>query len=112
MTGGEALQPPANKTDNPDAGPNALALLRELSKYVEQAFDRLDLDGDGFLSKEELDEALLAEGLSAREKGYLEFLKVRVDEITARQSEILPGNFDGISRAELTSYFHGLGIKI
>ncbi|MBK7838680.1 MAG: hypothetical protein IPP97_06115 [Candidatus Obscuribacter sp.] len=106
------MQTPVNKTDNPDAGPNALALLRELSKYVEQAFDRLDLDGDGFLSKDELEEALLVEGLSPKEKGYLEFLKVRVDEITAKQRDILPGNFDGISRAELTSYFHGLGIKI
>ncbi|MBS1992592.1 MAG: hypothetical protein JSS83_18870 [Cyanobacteria bacterium SZAS LIN-3] len=64
------------------------------------SFQKLDKNGDGFLSRSELQEALAAPGLTARDAASLNFLLVRLGEIGSGDE-----TDKRISREDLNHYF-------
>ena len=85
--------------------PKADRLLKDVKEFIFQNFDRLDLNGDGFLSKEELETAIAKSGTTMREAAFLNFLLVRIREIGACYQEEWAEKPDCISRMDLQEYF-------
>jgi hypothetical protein len=88
--------------------PKADQLLKDVHDFICQNFDRLDLNGDGFLSKEELETALAKPGTTIREAAFLNFLLVRIREIGACYQEEWAEKPDCISKLDLEEYFSSL----
>lgn len=77
--------------------------LQAIKNFAYIAFDKIDKDGNGFLSQVEL-EALLASGeLGKREQSFLTFLLDNHDQIAEATDE--GEHADGISRYDLEAYF-------
>ncbi len=89
-------------------------LLEEIQLFAQGTFDRLDLDGNGFISAHELDLAMTSADLSLREKNFIRFLLVNIDTIGRAIDDhdgISPCGISrndiiaGISRPDLVEYF-------
>ncbi|MBU6452536.1 MAG: hypothetical protein KGS72_12195 [Cyanobacteria bacterium REEB67] len=92
-------------------------LLAEIQQFGLTTFDRLDVNGDGFISAAELERALQLNELNWREKNYVRFLLTNAETIgrafddndgvspcgISRHDLIL-----GISRNDLIEYFSKL----
>ncbi|MBP9089464.1 hypothetical protein KBI23_00445 [bacterium] len=95
-------------------------LLTEVQEFALLTFDRLDSDGNGFISKAELEEAKTKFKLSGRELSYVRFLCTNVSKISAAHddhdgpSPIGISRKDlvvGISRLDLIKFFGGMSRK-
>lgn len=76
--------------------------LGQIKEFAYAAFDRLDLDGNGYMSQAELEEALKASNIGEKEKSFLSFLLDNHDQIAEANED---AGSDGISRSDLESYF-------
>lgn len=92
-------------------------LLTEVQEFALSTFDRLDCNGDGFLSKDELEEAKTKYNLSGRELSYVRFLCTNISKISAAfdDHDPVPAGISrndilvGISRNDLIKFFNGMG---
>lgn len=88
-------------------------LLDEVRCFALVTFDSLDLDGNGFISKKELELALASNHLKQREKNYVRFLLRNIHTISRAHDDndginpcgISRKDLLGISRPDVTSYF-------
>jgi len=78
--------------------------LNAIKEYAYLAFDHLDKNGNGFLEREELT-AVLETNISNREKSFITFLLNNQENIAEMVQEAGGGPSEGISRADLESYF-------
>ncbi|MDP3510698.1 MAG: hypothetical protein Q8T09_22215 [Candidatus Melainabacteria bacterium] len=101
-------------------GIDVARLLSEVQEFALKTFDRLDSDGNGFISMQELEEAKAKFKLSGRELSYVRFLCANVKKISAAhddhdgQPPIGISRNDimvGISRLDLIKFFGGMGKK-
>ncbi len=81
--------------------------LNDIRNFAYQSFDRLDLDGNGFVSRSELLNILESGQLDNREKSFVMFLLNNQDQIQTMDDE---GGAEadlekGISRTDIEVYF-------
>lgn len=90
------------------------SLLYEIKNFALQTFDKLDVDGNGFLSADELARVVNLPHLSKRENSYIRFLLTNIDKISLAYNDgdgISPCGISrndlyiGISRNDLVSFF-------
>lgn len=87
-------------------GTNMSLQLQQIKDFAYGAFDKLDEDGNGFLSKAELESAIKGNTLlPARERAFLVFLLENHDQIAESHEDGSSVHADGISRPDLESYF-------
>lgn len=87
--------------------------LNEVKSFAYECFDQIDTDGDGFLSRAELDNALKSDLWKWREKSFICFLLRRIDDISESYDEEWDcAKHDGISRADIQEYFKIIRTKI
>ncbi len=77
--------------------------LKAVKDFAYSSFDKLDKDGNGFLSRKELELALAAD-LQNTEKKFLEFLLDNHEQICEACDDGRV-SADGISRQDLEFYF-------
>ena len=77
--------------------------LEAIKLFAYKAFDKLDRDGNGFISDDELETALQSGDLLPRERNFLTFLQENHDQIADAFNENTIS--DGISRQDLEAYF-------
>ncbi len=85
-----------------------LTVISHLRRFVEEEFEDLDQNQDGFLSREELLKALFDPGRSTRELSFINFLINRLREISLAFEEEGDGKIDCISRLDVQHYFDNL----
>ena len=85
--------------------------IRQIRDYARLAFDKLDLDSNGFIERQELFTFLASDKVSSREKSFITFLLNNQQAIADMTAESTPGPRSGISRSDLESYF-GLIINL
>ena len=99
-------------------GVDVARLLVEVQEFALTTFDRLDSNGNGFISKEELENAKIKYKLSGRELSYVRFLCTNISKISAAfdDHEVPPHSsisrndiIYGISRRDLLKFFGGMG---
>ena len=95
---GEEPEIPSAKASDPV--PN----IKAIRDYAYWAFDHLDKNGNGFLERDEL-EAVLNSQITQKEKSFITFLLNNQENIADMVQEAGGGPSDGISRADLESYF-------
>ncbi len=79
-------------------------LMAEVRNFALMAFDQLNSDQNGFLSREELARFLEQEDLTSYQRGCAKFLLTNIRKISRNgDSEV-----DGISREEIADYFAGM----
>lgn len=76
--------------------------MQQIKTFAYASFDRLDQNNNGFLSQEELENALKEPSIPEKEKAFLKFLLENHQQIADAANEDSP---DGISRQDLESYF-------
>jgi hypothetical protein len=87
--------------------------IQEVKVFAYESFDRLDKNGDGFITKEELVEALNSDCWDWREKSYICFLLRRISDIQeAYEEEWECKKIDGVSRVDIQEYFKLIRNKI
>jgi hypothetical protein len=87
--------------------------LDEVKTFAYQCFDQLDRDGNGFLSKAELTEAINDDRWKWREKSFICFLLRRITDISESYDEEWDcKDAEGISRSDIQEYFHVICKKI
>lgn len=87
--------------------------LDEVKTFAYECFDLLDKDGDGFLTKGELNEAMTSDRFKWREKSFLCFMLRRIDDISESYDEEWDcKKGEGISRADIQEYFKMLRKRI
>ncbi len=79
--------------------------IKQIRDYARLAFDRLDLDKNGFIERSELFTFLQSDKVSSREKSFITFLLNNQEAIAEMVSEEKAGPESGISRDDLESYF-------
>jgi hypothetical protein len=85
--------------------PRARGAILEFRDYLYSHFDELDLDKDGFLSREELLTALYEPQRSMRAVSCLNFLLERIREIADSYHEAGGNRPDAISKMDVKEYF-------
>jgi Ca2+-binding EF-hand superfamily protein len=85
--------------------PQTEKVILQFQEFVESQFAQLDLDHDGFLSREELWTALYDGNRSTRELAFLSFLLERIHEIALCYQDEGGDKPDCISRRDLQEYF-------
>lgn len=90
------------------------SLLCEIKTFALQTFDKLDVDGNGFLSADELARVVNLPNLSKRENSYIRFLLTNINKISLAYDDgdgISPCGISrndiyiGISRNDLVAFF-------
>lgn len=95
----------------PDGGGiNVKDSLEEIKEFAYKTFDQIDLDGDGFLSRQELNAAFSDTITGWREKSFLLFLIRRVEDISNAYDEEWAPKGNGFSRVDLQEYFEQLEV--
>lgn len=85
----------------PLKGPDDLNHLEDLRRYADKHFDKIDADGDGYMSSDEMDKYLEDKNLTGEDRKAVEILKKRQDGIeTLSNDECGPEN-DGITKKDL-----------
>lgn len=79
--------------------------FKEIRDYARLAFDKLDLDKNGFIDRSELFAHLSSGKLAERERSFIIFLLNNQQAISDMTREEAPGAMSSISRADLESYF-------
>ncbi len=77
--------------------------FEDIKKYAYDAFDRLDVNGNGFIETDELYAAMQDENTSMKDKSYIMFLLTNQSDIANAAQE--GGQHEGISRVDLELYF-------
>ena len=89
------------------------SLLSEVKEFAVKTFDFIDRNGNGFLSKHELEVALTKPQLNVRERSYVRFLLCNLQRISDCHDDgdsvspcgISLKDIAGISRVDLLHYF-------
>lgn len=84
---------------------SVVANLRAVKEFAYQAFDALDTDGNGFLSRHELLEAMKGGALNNREKSFVLFLLNNHPQIESMNTDARAPEGTGISRTDIELYF-------
>lgn len=79
--------------------------LNDIKVFAYGAYDKLDQDADGFVTKAELSSGFTDPDVGWREKSFLLFLIRRIDDIAAAYDEEWSDNKCGMSRVDLQEYF-------
>ncbi|MBX3135635.1 hypothetical protein KF707_05335 [Candidatus Obscuribacterales bacterium] len=74
----------------------------EIKTYAYLIFDQLDANGNGFIEREELLNALNSPTISEREKSFITFLLNNHEQIVEAAED---SSQDGISRNDIGAYF-------
>jgi hypothetical protein len=77
----------------------------QLKEYAYGAFDKLDLDSNGYIEKHELEAALQDEATPPREKSFITFLLNNQQAIADSVNEGSTTIKGGITRIDLEAYF-------
>jgi hypothetical protein len=94
------------KAKNTAGGLRVADTLDEVRTFAYECFDRLDKNGNGFINKAELTEALNDDRWDWREKSFICFLLRRIEDISESYEEEWDcKDSDGISRADIQEYF-------
>lgn len=92
-------------------GINVRSSLNDIKVFAYGAYDRLDQDADGFVTKAELSNGFTDPELGWREKSFLLFLIRRLDDIAAAYEEEWAEDQQGISRVDLQEYFEQIEVR-
>ncbi len=93
---------------NTVSGINVRDTLDEIKNFAYQTFDVLDGDGNGFISRDELQTALVSQKLDWRERSYVSFLLRRLEDIASSFEEEWQSEEEGISRVDIQEYFKSI----
>lgn len=94
----------------PSGGINLSQTFQDIHEFALKTFDTIDQDGDGFLSRQELQNAATNELTGWREKSFLIFLLRNIEQISKAYDESWAPENSGISRMDLQEYFRLLRI--
>jgi serine/threonine protein kinase len=86
--------------------PHVIEQLDEIKAFAYSSFDRIDTNGDGFISEQELQDAIMDEKTPWRQKSYLNFLLRRLGDVQSSYDEEWAPDHAGISRADIQEYFN------
>ena len=84
-------------------GANASEQLKAVKDYAYKSFDAIDKDKNGFLSHQELEQAISAAS-DYKQRSFLKFILDNHEQIAESEDDSLQVE-DGISRKDLESYF-------
>lgn len=87
-----------------DTSSDPVDKLDDLKKFTDKNFDKIDKDGDGFMSEDELTEASKAECLSDQDKRAIEILQKNREDIEELSNDELGDENDGISKADMQKF--------
>lgn len=76
--------------------------FEEIKSYAYLIFDRLDTNGNGFIEREELVNALESSATASRDKSFITFLLNNHENIVEASED---SSKDGISRNDISAYF-------
>ncbi len=79
--------------------------LHEIKDFAYKTFDQIDEDRNGFISRTELQNALIKPDLDWRERSYISFLLRRLEDIASAFKEEWESKDDGISKVDIQEYF-------
>lgn len=96
------------KTPKPTGGISINQTFKDIHDFAMKTFDTLDQDGDGFLSRQELQYAVANDLTDWREKSFLIFLMRNLEKIANSFDEKWSPENDGVSRIDLQEYFRKL----
>lgn len=85
-----------------DSAKDAMIQLKE---WAYKAFDKLDIDGNGYIEKHELEAVLKDPATEGREKSFITFLLNNQDAIAHSVHEGSTTVSGGISRLDMDAYF-------
>lgn len=99
--------------DKPAKGLRVADTLEEVKNFAYKCFDALDKNDDGFVSRQELNEALQdSTHWDWRERSYVCFLLRRLDDIKSAYNDEFSNDVDGVSRADIQEYFKLIRSKL
>lgn len=82
-----------------------LSDMEAIRDYAYRAFDRLDINRNGYIERSELVSVMSHPQTHERERSFISFLLNNQEAIAAMVSEDRAGPQNGLSRADLESYF-------
>lgn len=79
--------------------------LEDVRKFAYIAFDQIDKDKNGFLTYEELEQELNNLELGYKQRSFIKFIMDNIEQIGDAADDLSKSRPDGVSRADLESYF-------